>query len=226
MAYTNKPFTFAFQSWAFLGLCISVATHASQLDVDDPSIAEHCELQLGWQQPRSDHSAKQINGSGTCNTGQWEWHLGIEQQSNNAINEQQTELGFKLPLNADYAPWQSALAVNLQKNHQGSHPLTTQIMGILGYDLAAQNLRLYSNLGIDQYGAQSPQLIAGVAIAFEYDTEQQWIAEFYRHESHERAYKLAYQYLLKRQLQLQLSLGNSLKGNTQQLGADFTFFFN
>lgn len=226
MPYTNKPFTFSLQPWAFFGLCISVATNASQLDVDDPSIAERCELQLGWQQPRSDHSAKQINGSGTCNQGRWEWHLGIEHQRDSGINEQQTELGFKLPLTADDTPWQSALAVNLQTNHQDSHPLTTQIVGILGYDLAAQDLRLYGNLSINQYCAQSPQLIAGIAIAFEYDTEQQWIAELYSDESHEKVYRLAYQYLLKKQLQFELSLGNSLTGNAQQLGADFTYFFN
>lgn len=226
MAYTNKPFTFSLQPWAFFGLCVSVATNASQLDVDDPTVAEHCELQLGWQQPRSDHNTKQINTSGTCNQGRWEWHLGMEHQRDNGINEQQTELGFKLPLTADYAPWQPALAVNLQTNHQGSHPLTTQIVGILGYDLAAQDLRLYSNLGINQYGAQSPQLIAGLAIAFEYNSEQQWIVEFYHHEPHETAYRFAYQYLLKKQLQLELSLGNNLTGKTQQLGADLTFFFN
>ncbi|MGL4748858.1 MAG: hypothetical protein ACRCYF_14125, partial [Shewanella sp.] len=80
MAYTNKPFTFSLQPWAFFGLCISVATNASQLDVDDPTVAEHCELQLGWQQPRSDHNTKQINTSGTCNQGRWEWHLGFEHQ--------------------------------------------------------------------------------------------------------------------------------------------------
>jgi len=239
MAYTNKPFTFSLQPWAFFGLCISVATNASQLDVDDPTVAEHCELQLGWQQPRSDHNTKQINTSGTCNQGRWEWHLGFEHQHlgvenqllafenqrDSSNNEQQTELGIKLPLHVDTGPWQSALAINLQHHNQDNHPIAAEVLGIMGYQMAEQDLRLYSNLGFYQHAAQSPQLIAGVAIALAPSEDQQWVGEIYRKASEAHTYRLAYQWLLKRRFQLEFSLGNDLKGSALQFGADITFFF-
>ena len=117
MAYIKHTSTLARQPLALIGLCLSATANASLLDVDDPGIAERCELQLGWQQPRSDHSASALKTAATCNQGQWEWHLGfehqhlsVEEQADSSNNQQQTELGIKLPLSIDTGPWQSALA--------------------------------------------------------------------------------------------------------------------
>lgn len=238
MAYIKHTSTLARQPLALFGLCLSVTANASLLDLDDPGIAERCELQLGWQQPRSDHSATTLKTAATCNQGQWEWHLGFEHQhlgvenqllafesqTNSSNNEQQTELGIKLPLHADTGPWQSALAINLQHHHQDNHPIAAEVLGIMGYQMA-RDLRLYSNLGFYQHAAQSSQLIAGVAIALAPSEDQQWVGEIYRKASEAHAYRVAYQWLLKRQLQLEFSLGNDLKGSAQQFGADITFFF-
>ncbi|MEL4280429.1 MULTISPECIES: hypothetical protein [Shewanella] len=239
MAYIKHTSTLARQPLALFGLCLSVTANASLLDVDDPGIAERCELQLGWQQPRSDHSASALKTAATCNQGQWEWHLGfehqhlsfehqhlsVEEQADSSNNQQQTELGIKLPLPIDTGPWQSALAINLQHHHQDPHPIATEVLSIMGYQMAERDLRLYSNLGFYQHAAQSPQLIAGIAIALAQSEDQQWIGEIYRKAPEAHAYRLAYQWLLKRQLQLEFSLGNDLKGNAQQFGADITFFF-
>ncbi|MEJ6518607.1 hypothetical protein PQI64_02585 [Shewanella bicestrii] len=239
MAYIKHTSTLARQPLALFGLCLSVTANASLLDVDDPGIAERCELQLGWQQPRSDHSASALKTAATCNQGQWEWHLGfehqhpsfesqhlsVEDQADSSNSEQQTELGIKMPLPIDTGPWQSALAINLQHHHQDPHPISAEVLGIMGYQMAELDLRLYSNLGFYQHAAQSPQLIAGVAIALAPSEDQQWVGEIYRKASEAHAYRLAYQWLLKRRFQLEFSLGNDLMGSAQQFGADITFFF-
>lgn len=232
MAYIKHTSTLARQPLALFGLCLSVTANASLLDLDDPGIAERCELQLGWQQPRSDHSATTLKTAATCNQGQWEWHLGfehqhlsVEDQADSSNSEQQTELGIKLPLHVGTGPWQSALAMNLQHHHQDHHPISAEVLGIMGYQMAERDLHLYSNLGFYQHAAQSPQLIAGIAIALAPSEDQQWVVEIYRKAPEAHAYRLAYQWLLKRQLQLEFSLGNDLKGNAQQFGADITFFF-
>lgn len=239
MAYIKHTSTLTRQPLALFGLCLSVTANASLLDLDDPGIAERCELQLGWQQPRSDHSASVLKTAATCNQGQWEWHLGFEHQqlgvenqllafesqTDNNNSEQQTELGIKLPLHADTGPWQGALAMNLQHHHQDNHPIAAEVLGIMGYQMVEQNLRFYSNLGFYQHAAQSPQLVAGFAIALAPSADQQWVGEIYRKAPEAHAYRLAYQWLLKRQLQLEFSLGNDLTGNAQQFGADITFFF-
>jgi hypothetical protein len=192
---------------------------------------------MGWQQPRSDHARPQLNAANTCSRNQWEWHLGLASNANDAIREEQAEVGIKLPLNLSshsdpgsdsdrqQDDWHSAVVINLQKNLDIGNGFATEAFGIMGKTLDDSDVSLYANLGFTHEFNQSTQLLAGIAAAYELSSQHRLIAEIYQKELSETAYQFAYQHTPQRQLQLELSLGNALSGNALQLGADITFYF-
>ncbi|MCP3129954.1 hypothetical protein [Shewanella sp. KJ2020] len=237
MAYINNAFILRSLSCASISLYYSMSAAASHLEVDDPALADRCELEMGWQQPRSDHARPQFNAATTCSRNQWEWHLGLASNANDAIREEQAEVGIKLPLNlSSYSDsgsdsdrqqddWHSAMVINLQKNLDTSNEFTTEMFGIVGKTLGDSDVSLYANLGLTHGFNESTQLLAGIAAAYELNSHHRVIAELYQKELSNPAYQLAYQHTPQRQLQLELSLGNALSGNALQLGADITFYF-
>ncbi|QYX63849.1 hypothetical protein K2227_17015 [Shewanella putrefaciens] len=237
MAYINNTAILRSLSCASISLYYSMSAAASHLEVDDPALADRCELEMGWQQPRSDHARPQFNAATTCSRNQWEWHLGLASNANDAIREEQAEVGIKLPLNlSSYSDsgsdsdrqqddWHSAMVINLQKNLDISNGFTTEAFGIMGKTLGDSDVSLYANLGFTHEFNQSTQLLAGIAAAYELSSQHRLIAELYQKELSETAYQFAYQHTPQRQLQLELSLGNALSGNALQLGADITFYF-
>lgn len=235
MAYINNAFILRSLSCASISLYYSMSAAASHLEVDDPALADRCELELGWQQPRSDHARAQFNAATTCSRHQWEWHLGLASNVNDDIREEQAEIGIKLPLNlsshshADplllQDDWHSAVVIHLQKNLDASNELTTEAFGIVGKTLGDSDVSLYANLGFTHEFNQSTQLLAGIAAAYELNSHHRVIAELYQKELNNAAYQFAYQHTPQQQLQLELSLGNALSGNALQLGADITFYF-
>ncbi|SUI87495.1 Uncharacterised protein [Shewanella putrefaciens] len=233
MAYINNTAILRSLSCASISLYYSMSAAASHLEVDDPALAEHCELEMGWQQPRSDHARPQLNATTTCSRNQWEWHVGLASNTNDDISEEQAEVGIKLPLNLNshsdsnrqQDDWHSALVINLQKNLDASNKLATEVFGIFGKTLGDSDVSLYANLGFTHEFNQSTQLLVGIAAAHELSSHHRVIAELYQKELSETAYQFAYQHTPQQQLQLELSLGNALRGNALQLGADITFYF-
>ena len=235
MAYINNTFILRSLSCASISLYYSMRAAASHLEVDDPALADRCELEMGWQQPRSDHARAQLNAAITCSRSQWEWHLGLASNANDAIREEQAEVGIKLPLNLSshshsdplllQDDWHSALVINLQKNLDIDNGFATEIFGIVGKTLGDSDVSLYANLGLTHGFNEPTQLLAGIAAAYKLSSHHHLIAELYQKELSNAAYQLAYQHTPQRQLQLELSLGNALSGNALQLGADITFYF-
>lgn len=233
MAYINNTSILRSLSCASISLYYSMSAAASHLEVDDPALAERCELEMGWQQPRSDHARPQLNAATTCSRNQWEWHLGLASNANDDIRGDQAEVGIKLPLNLNshsdseqqQDDWHSALVINLQKNLDASNELATEVFGIFGKTLGDSDVSLYANLGFTHEFNQSTQLLVGIAAAYELSSHHRVIAEIYQKELSETTYQFAYQHTPQQQLQLELSLGNALRGNALQLGADITFYF-
>ncbi|PIW59022.1 hypothetical protein [Shewanella sp. CG12_big_fil_rev_8_21_14_0_65_47_15] len=236
MAYINNTAILRSLSCASISLYYSMSAAASHLEVDDPALADRCELEMGWQQPRSDHARPQLNAATTCSRNQWEWHLGLVSNANNDIREEQAEVGIKLPLNLNshsgsgsdseqQDDWHSAVVINVQKNLEISNGFATEAFGIVGKTLGDSDVSLYANLGFTHGFTQSTQLLAGIAAAYELSSQHRLIAELYQKELSETAYQFAYQHTPQRQLQLELNLGNALRGNALQLGADITFYF-
>lgn len=222
MAYINNAAILRSLSCASFSLYYSMSAAASHLEVDDPALADRCELEMGWQQPRSDHARPQFNAATTCSRNQWEWHLGLASNANDAIREEQAEVGIKLPLNLSshsdsgsdsdrqQNDWHSAVVVNLQKNLDIGNGFTTEAFGIMGKTLGDTDVSLYANLGFTHEFNQSTQLLAGIAAAYELSSQHRLIAELYQKELSNPAYQFAYQHTPQRQLQLKLSLGNAL----------------
>lgn len=236
MAYKSNHFVSRALSWASVGLCYSIGAAASHLEIDDPALADHCELELGWQMPRSDHQHQhQFSGTTTCRQAQWEWHLGLENvraegTSEHHRRENQAEVGIKLPINLSehlqQADWKSAIALNLNKNLDVSDEYGTEVFGILGKTLGESNIGLYTNLGLTHNFNASTQLLVGIAAVYDLNDNNRLITEVYQKELGNSAYQFAYQHnLIHQNLQLELSVGNAIHGNALQIGADMTFYF-